>query len=299
MKLLVQPESGLAPVVHAISRARQRVDIAIFRIDRKEIEEALGAAVQRGITVRALVAHTNNGGAARLRKLEQRLLETGVSVARTSGVLPKYHGKYLLVDDTLHLLGFNYTKNDLLKTRSFGIQTRHRRAVADAERLFEADLTRQVYEGSSRSPLVVSPETSRQALANFVEGARRRLAIYDNRLDDRAFVKLLRARAEAGVRVQVLGKAPALGKDVPVVALKDLRLHARAMVRDGTHAFVGSQSLRRAELDERREVGLIIHNPPVARRMLEVFDADWIESGGDALDEDRQEGASSRREARA
>jgi phosphatidylserine/phosphatidylglycerophosphate/cardiolipin synthase-like enzyme len=97
----------------------------------------------------------------------------------------------------------------------------------------------------------------------------------------------------------VLGKAPALGKDVAVLPLKDLRLHARAMVRDSTHVFVGSQSLRRAELDERREVGLIIHNPVVARRMIDVFDADWIESGGDADDGDRRIDAASRREARA
>ena len=33
------------------------------------------------------------------------------------------------------------------------------------------------------------------------------------------------------------------------------RLHVRAIVRDGRRAFVGSQSLRKLELDERREVG--------------------------------------------
>jgi phosphatidylserine/phosphatidylglycerophosphate/cardiolipin synthase-like enzyme len=281
MKLLVQPEAGLTPVVRAISRARTRIDIAIFRLDRREIEASLAAAVQRGVKVRALVAHTNSGGEARLRKLEQRLLQSGVSVSRTSGSLTKYHGKYLLADDTLHLMAFNYTKIDLAKSRSFGIQTRHRRAVADAAHLFECDLTRQVYGGSARSPLIVSPETSREALSTFIAGARRRLAIYDNRLDDRAFVKLLRGRAEAGVRIQVLGKAPSLKDDFPVLPLKDLRLHARAIIRDGTHVFVGSQSLRRAELEDRREVGLIIRNPAVARHMLQVFDTDWSDAGGD------------------
>ncbi len=36
------------------------------------------------------------------------------------------------------------------------------------------------------------------------------------------------------------------------------RLHVRAIIRDGAAAFVGSQSLRKLELDGRREVGLII-----------------------------------------
>jgi cardiolipin synthase len=52
-------------------------------------------------------------------------------------------------------------------------------------------------------------------------------------------------------------------------------LHVRAIVRDGTRAFVGSQSLRKEELDKRREVGLFINNPTVTRSLLKVFDADW------------------------
>ena len=41
MNLIIQPEAGLAPVVKAIKRARQTVDLAIFRIDREEIDKAL------------------------------------------------------------------------------------------------------------------------------------------------------------------------------------------------------------------------------------------------------------------
>jgi cardiolipin synthase len=47
-------------------------------------------------------------------------------------------------------------------------------------------------------------------------------------------------------------------------------------VRDGTAAFVGSQSLRKLELDGRREVGLIVSDTAVAKRMQEVFEADWL-----------------------
>ena len=53
------------------------------------------------------------------------------------------------------------------------------------------------------------------------------------------------------------------------------RLHVRAMVRDGKAAFIGSQSLRRLELDVRREVGVVIHDARLARRIQEVFAEDW------------------------
>jgi phosphatidylserine/phosphatidylglycerophosphate/cardiolipin synthase-like enzyme len=53
------------------------------------------------------------------------------------------------------------------------------------------------------------------------------------------------------------------------------RLHVRAIVRDGTSAFVGSQSLRKLELDSRRELGIIVGETAIAKRIQEVFEADW------------------------
>ncbi len=277
MNLIIQPEAGLAPVVKTIKRARRTVDLAIFRIDREEIEKALGAAVQRGVRVRVLVAHTNRGGEGRLRKFEQRMLEAGVTVARTGDEFVRYHGKYMIVDDTLHLFAFNLTTADTTRSRSFGVSTRDTSAVREALTLFEADCSRQPF-GPKRSPLVVSPETARETLSSFVKGAKRQLLIYDVNIQDPAFVKLLKAQAAAGVDVRVIGKFKDAGDAIGVRPLKSLRLHARGIIRDGTRAFVGSQSLRRPELNQRREVGVVITNRAVARKLRDVFEADWLES---------------------
>ena len=277
MNLIIQPEAGLAPVVKTIKRARRTIDLAIFRIDREEIEKALGAAVQRGVRVRVLVAHTNRGGGGRLRKFEQRMLEAGVTVTRTGDEFVRYHGKYMIVDDTLHLFAFNLTTADTTRSRSFGVSTRDKSAVREALTLFEADCTRQPF-GPKRSPLVVSPETAREMLSSFVKSARRQLLIYDVNIQDPAFVKLLKAKVAAGVDVRVIGKFKGAGDAIGVRPLKSLRLHARTIIRDGSRAFVGSQSLRRPELNQRREVGVVITNGAVARKLRDVFEADWLES---------------------
>jgi cardiolipin synthase A/B len=276
MNLIVQPEAGLSPVVRAIQRAKRTVDIAIFRTDREEIEKALGAAVQRGVKVRVLVAHTNRGGENRLRKLEQRLLETGVTVSRTGDDFVRYHGKFLVADDTLHLFGFNFTAVDTNKSRSFGVSTRDASAVREARALFDADSSRQPFV-PKRTHLVVSPENARETLAAFVKGARRQLLIYDVNIQDRVFMKLLEQQASAGIDVRVIGKCKGC-KGVDVRPLRSMRLHVRAMVRDGARAFVGSQSLRRIELDKRREVGVLITNSAVARQIRDIFETDWAES---------------------
>ncbi len=114
MKLLVEPSDGVAPVVQAIDRAKSRLEIAIFRFDRNEIEKALARAVSRGVLVHALIAHTNRGGEQSLRKLEMRLLAAGATVARTASDLTRYHGKYMIVDRReLYVLSFNFTRLDI------------------------------------------------------------------------------------------------------------------------------------------------------------------------------------------
>ena len=277
MKLIIQPEAGVMPVVKAIRMARKRIDIFIFRVDRDEIEKALAQAVQRGVAVRALIAHTNRGGESRLRKLEQRLLASGVLVSRTADDLVRYHAKYMIADSVLYLFGFNFTRIDIDKSRSFAISTRDLKTVQEATRLFESDVLRQPYT-PGKSNLVISPDNARTMLASFIRGARRELVIYDAKVQDPGMIKLLKERANSGVAVRVLGKVKGKEGSIDARALATMRLHVRAIVRDGTRAFVGSQSLRKLELDQRREVGLIVSNPAVARKLLQVFETDWAAS---------------------
>lgn len=277
MDLIVQPDDGLDPVVEAVKAAERRVDILIFRFDRPSLEKALEDAVERGVVVRALIAHTNRGGEGRLRKLELRLLDRGVTVTRTAGDLIRYHGKMLIVDDQLFVFGFNYTKLDIEKSRSFGLITRNRALIAAAEALYEADSTRQPFTPECEDEFIVSPECSRVALTRLLKSAETQLLIYDEKLTDRMTLRLLQSKIKDGVDVRVIGKT-GKGADIPSVKLKDRRLHVRAIVVDGKAAFVGSQSLRALELDARREIGLICRAPAVAKRIAQIFELDWAKS---------------------
>jgi phosphatidylserine/phosphatidylglycerophosphate/cardiolipin synthase-like enzyme len=277
VKLIIQPDDGLMPLLKAVRRARKTIDIVIFRFDRPELEKALETAVNRGVVVRALIAHTNRGGEKSLRRLELRLLDAGVTVARTADDLPRYHGKLLIVDDVLYVFGFNYTKMDIEKSRSFGIMTRDKRLVKEACSLFEADRTRQPYS-PNHDRFVVSPETSRELLTAFIRQAKKQLLIYDVQVSDNLIQRVLLDRIRAGVEVRVIGKIEKISGGVECRKLLDLRLHVRAIVRDGTACFLGSQSLRKLELDGRREVGLIITDSRIAKKVQAVFEADWAQT---------------------
>jgi phosphatidylserine/phosphatidylglycerophosphate/cardiolipin synthase-like enzyme len=274
VQLIVQPDEGLKPLLQAVDGARESIDIVIFRFDLKPLEKALEAAVKRGVTVRALVAHTNKGGEKRLRQLERQMLDAGVTVTRTADDLVRYHGKVLIVDRAqLYVLGFNYTAIDL-KSRSFGLIVKDRRTVQEALRLFDADATRQEYE-PELDGLVVSPENAREQLATFIKRTKKQLAIWDPQLGDPQMIRLIIQRQKAGVDVRILGKVGRRAGDLRVQKLAGDRLHVRAMVRDGDTGFVGSQSLRALELDGRREVGLIFKDPRIIKRLIDFFEKDW------------------------
>jgi phosphatidylserine/phosphatidylglycerophosphate/cardiolipin synthase-like enzyme len=299
MKLIVLPDVGITPVLTAIKQARKSIDIVIFRLDRAEIARALGAAVARGVNVRALTAHTNRGGEKSLRKLELQLLGDGITVSRTADDLVRYHGKMMVVDGrALHVYGFNFTALDLNKSRSFGVVTRNRKLVQEALKLFEADFNRQPYTpGFDR--FVVSPENARDRLARFIKGARRELLIYDPKLSDDGMLKLLVERGKAGVDVKIIGKVEAKW-DLKGEKYPGKRLHIRAIIRDRKRAFIGSQSLRKLELEKRREIGVIVDDQKVVKQMKAVFDDDWARTGsgrkaakrGDRREEERLAAAS-------
>ena len=275
MELIVQPTDGIEPLLETIEKARKSIDVMIFRFDLKPMEKALVAARERGVVVRALIAHESSQGDKRLRQLEMRMLEKGILVARTGDAFVRYHGKLMIVDrEELHVYGFNYTALDL-KSRSFGIVTRDRKAVTEAVRVFEADTLRQEYDPQEEGSFVVSPENARELLATFIKRARKQLLIYDPKVTDLQMIRLINQRIKGGLDVRIIGKVSRRVENMRVQKMPTHRLHVRAMVRDGDTAFVGSQSLRAMELDARREVGLIVKEPKTVKRLLETFEADW------------------------
>ena len=277
MKLIIEPEAGVGPLLAAIKSAKHSVEIAIFRFDRRDLEMALkAAAAEKGIAVTAVIASVNRGGEQNLRKLELRFLDAGIIVARSANDLIRYHGKYVLIDRrVLYVLSFNFTRLDIDRSRGFGIVTTNADWIREAALLFEADCARTTYVPAKKTDtFVVSPTNSRTVLGAFLRGAKAQLLIYDPKISDKEMLRILHERAKAGVEIKIIGSvAGRAGLDTQKLAGK--RLHTRTIIRDRRQAFVGSQSLRTAELDSRREVGLIIRDLPVVNKLIETFESDW------------------------
>ena len=229
------------------------------------------------MSVTALIAYANHGGEKSLRKLEMRLLEAGVTVSRTADDLVRYHDKLLIIDRrVLYVLSFNFTHLDVDHSRGFGIVTKKKKLVQEALKLLAADNDRTSYE-AGLDTFVVSPVNARKQLLALIQQSQERTAHLrpeDCRRGDAARAE--RASEEGrGRQSHRFHRRTRSGHHLKVRPLGGFRLHTRTIIRDRREAFVGSQSLRTAELDSRREVGVIVRDAKVVGRLLETFEADW------------------------
>src|SRR4029078_12717813 len=131
----------------------------------------------------------------------------------------------------LYVNGFNFTARDLA-SRSFGLVTRDRRIVQEALRLFESDSQREGFEQNNHG-FVISPENAREELATFIKRTKKQLVIWDPKVSDTQMRRLWTQRQKKGVDIRIIGKVGKRGGDLRVQKLPGMRLHVRAIVRDG------------------------------------------------------------------
>jgi phosphatidylserine/phosphatidylglycerophosphate/cardiolipin synthase-like enzyme len=111
-------------------------------------------------------------------------------------------------------------------------------------------------------------------VGTFLKRAKTQLLIYDPKISDKEMLRILQERAKAGVEIKVIGSVAGRAQ-LDVQKLAGNRLHTRTIIRDRRQAFVGSQSLRTAELDSRRELGLIVQDARAVKTLIETFESDW------------------------
>ena len=118
-----------------------------------------------------------------------------MTVSRTDEDLLRYHGKMMIVDDAvLYVLGYNFTRRDIDRSRSLGLVTTQKDLVTEAKRLFDADFDRKTYTPKLET-FLVSPLNSRASLLELLESAEEQLLIYDSRLTDNMMQRVLERRA--------------------------------------------------------------------------------------------------------
>jgi cardiolipin synthase len=289
VRLSVEPDEGVQPVLTFLGGARRTLDVAMYLLSDRQIITALEAAQRRGVKVRVMLEEhpygTGPGNTAQFNQLKS----AGVAVAWSPASFTLSHDKYAVADATAALLGTpNWTVSAFTSNREYLVEDTNPDDVKQLAALFEADWNRQAAPTDDPN-LVLSPTNSRADFLQLIQSAQRTLDLEAEEMQDPAIESALGSAAGRGVVVRViLPAAVAAGPDanaagrarlghsgVQVKQLSDLYVHAKDIVADERLAFVGSENISTESLDHNREVGLLIGDPQAIQELEDTFNRDW------------------------
>ncbi len=285
--LFTEPDDSRKPILDGIEKAKKSIDIEVYIFTDSDIFNALFNAKKRGVNVRVMLEENPYNSYGANKGMKDKLSHYGIINKWSNRVYQYTHSKFLVIDEsTGYIMTLNLSKSALTKNREFGIITEDSTIIAELEKIFEADWTRKPYNPSN-SPLVVSPENSRNKISSLINSASSELIIYDEELEDKSIENLIEKKATQGVKVYVIVADPvsvSSNKDVISEFKKygiDIRyvsspfIHAKAIVVDKKTGYIGSVNLTDTSFDKNREVGVMIDDPKVLTSVRETFFNDF------------------------
>ena len=287
--LFVEPDDGRAPILEELDAARDSITPQIYLLSDEEILSALERAEERGVEVRVIIEEEPFGGAGGGDDVVARLERAGVEVRWDNPAFRFTHIETFVIDRrTAIIMNLNLTKTSFPGNREFGVVTTRPADVVHAAAIFEADWRRTAEPDPG--PLIVSPTTSRDELLSLIDGARSSLDIYAEVVRDQEIVAALASAEERGtdVRLLVSARSSEDRNDPRWRALEDagievrfargLYVHAKMVLADDARAYVGSQNFTATSLDDNRELGIILVDPPNLTRLQQTFEADFAKA---------------------
>lgn len=290
--LLVLPDDGREAVLALFEQAQSSIRFKIYLLSDSTTREALMAAAQRGVDVRVLIEREPTGGGESNQTSYAILQEGGVQVRWAPGSFRMTHEKSAVIDDRHALIAtFNYTNSSFAHNREYGLIVNESQIVSDIAAIFDADWAGKAVSLRADSPLVLSPDNSRQRLLELIDGARTSLWLEQATLLDDEITAHLSKAAQKGITVRFIGPQRKNAPDratphyeklrqagAQVALLADPLVHAKVIVVDGERALLGSINLSFSSLDLNRELGIITSDASVLARLQDTLSRDWVQA---------------------
>lgn len=294
--LIVLPDDSAEPLLELIHGARQSLRIKMFALSDPRILRALIRAHGRGVKIRIMLNPARRSGEIQNTGSRHALREAGIDVLDSNPAFEVTHEKSMVCDDTTALIGSaNWEPDNFEKTRDYGIVTTDAAEVSEIIECFEADWSRRPFEPPRSSSLIWSPGKGRAQIAEFIDSAKHSLYVQNERYQDAIIVEhLVRAKLR-GVKVHVMTRPShslhadklvegvgdmRIMKDVGIGIrkIRHLRLHAKMLLADRSHAIVGSINLAPGSFDTRRELAIRVKDREIVERLTGIVHDDWKNS---------------------
>lgn len=283
--LFVEPEDGRGPLVAALREAKESIWLKCYLLSDHKIMDELIKAKQRGVEVKVVLEKEPYGGSKLNYKAKRDLVKEGILFRWASPAFALTHEKSIVIDQKkAFIMTLNLCSSSFKNNREYGVITTCREEVREIANLFEADWTREKYYPQEPN-LVVSPQNSREKILGLIKRAKRKIWLEQLLMEDEQIMEALLGAVKRGLEVKLLLASPDKvavnkelsfrGKDVQVRYLKIPHLHAKLINFDCEIIFIGSQNCSTPSLDLNRELGILLTDKKLIKRLEEIFITDW------------------------
>jgi phosphatidylserine/phosphatidylglycerophosphate/cardiolipin synthase-like enzyme len=279
--LIVLPDDSAKPILTAIEGASHTLRVKMFVFSDSTLLKAVVDAKRRGVKVHVMLNPARRNG-------EQ--------VRDANPAFDLTHEKSMVIDDeTAFVKSLNWATKNLTDTRDYAVVTTRRHDVDEIIECFEADWRRLPFAPHQKSHLIWCPGPGRDRICQFIDEARHRLFVQNERFQDMVIIERLIRAARRGVKVDVMARPPHTLKreklvegvgglrimddvGIKIHKLKHLKLHGKMLLADGVAAIVGSINFAAGSLDGRRELSIETRDDDVVDRLHKVARHDWEHS---------------------
>jgi phosphatidylserine/phosphatidylglycerophosphate/cardiolipin synthase-like enzyme len=294
--LIVLTDDSPEPIVKTIADAKSSVRIKMFVFSDPLLLKTVIAAKKRGVEVRVILNDARRSGEKDNEHTRKALERAGIEVREGNTAFDLTHEKSMVVDETsAFVMSLNWATKNLTESRDYAVVTTRRRDVSEVMDGFDADWHRHTFEPRGGSDLVWCPGPGRDRICQFIDDARHRIFVQNERFQDTVIVERLVRAARRGVKVDVMARAPHTLKrekliegvgglrimddvGIKVHKLKHMRLHGKVLLADGVAAIVGSINFAAGSLDSRRELAIEVRDDNIIERLQGILEHDWEHS---------------------
>jgi len=294
--LIVLPDDSAKPILAAIEGASQTLRVKMFVFSDPGLLKAVIAAKRRGVKVRVMLNPARRSGEHDNDATRKTLERADIEVRDANPAFALTHEKSMVVDEQAAFVkSLNWATRNLTETRDYAVVTTRGHDVAEIIECFEADWYRHAFDPHHTSHLVWCPGPGRDRICQFIDGARHRLFVQNERFQDMVIIERLIRATRRGVKVDVMVRPPHTLKreklvegvgglrimddvGIKIHKLRHLKLHGKMLLADGVAAIVGSMNFAAGSLDGRRELAIETRDESVVDRLHEVARHDWEHS---------------------
>jgi cardiolipin synthase A/B len=292
--ILILPEDSDRPIAAGIHAAKQSLKIKMFLFFDPQLLNAVIAAKKRGVKVRVMLNASRRNGEHENDATQKVLESAGVEVIEGNPAFGLTHEKSMIVDNRWAFVqSLNWDTKNLTQTRDYAVITSHRGEISELADCFDADWSREEFKPADDSALIWCPGNGRERIARFIDQAKHRLVVQNERFQDPVIIESLVRAALKGVKVHIMTKAPHTLKtekllegvsglrlldDVGIKIHKVGHLHGKMLLADDARAIIGSINLAPGSFDDRRELSIEVSDEGIIQRLRKTVHHDWKNS---------------------